>query len=207
LPGLTGQENPLLLCVGNRDALSMDVYSTWNLLCGPLYRKPTGIILVPGSTKKWPGVEFNDDGTQEIHLGDPIVRICASESFDDAKLDTISSVINEWVALDRLNIVNNRAGMHWVIGPLSYKTDHPPYEEGTGSVSFYWHPNNLGTCSANLGRVATALQLIYRHLSETDKAKEPWPDRTAALRDVLRSHWELFDEPVKQFLVQMDLNL
>jgi hypothetical protein len=37
---VTRQENPLLLCVADRAALAMDVYSTWNLLCGPLYRKP-----------------------------------------------------------------------------------------------------------------------------------------------------------------------
>ena len=60
--------------------------------------------------------------------------------------------------------------------------------------------------SANLGRVVTALQLIYRHfLTESEKAKEPWSERIATLQDVLRSHWELFDEPVKEFLAQMDL--
>jgi hypothetical protein len=30
------QENPILLCVANREAGAMDVYSTWNLLCGVL---------------------------------------------------------------------------------------------------------------------------------------------------------------------------
>jgi hypothetical protein len=36
LEWVTNQENPLLICVADRKALAMDVYSTWNLLCGVL---------------------------------------------------------------------------------------------------------------------------------------------------------------------------
>jgi hypothetical protein len=175
---ITRQENPLFLCIADRVSLAMDVYSTWNLLCGPLYRKPSRIILLPGvSGGAWPGINYKEDGTQEIYLGCPIVRISASEIFDDAKVEQLSAVIRDWAALDRTNIVNVNAGMYWVQGPLSYKTGELPYADGKGSISFYWHPNNLRTCSANLGRAVT-----------------------------LGSHWELFDEPVKQFLIQQGLN-
>ena len=37
-----------------------------------------------------------------------------------------------------------------------------PYASGTAGVAFYWNPANLPQCSANLGRVATALILVFR---------------------------------------------
>jgi hypothetical protein len=74
---ITNQENPLLICVADRKALAMDVYSTWNLLCGVLNgwrgeKKPTRIRLLPGvSHHMWPWVEDKDDGSQDIRLGNP----------------------------------------------------------------------------------------------------------------------------------------
>jgi hypothetical protein len=204
---ITGQENPLLLCVADRGALAMDVYSTWNLLCGYLSQKPRRIILLPGvSGGMWPGVDFKPDGTQEIRLGDPIARLSVSEVFNEAKVKRVAAVINDWLALDRLNIVNNQAGMHWVRGPLTYTTGELPYAEGTGGISFYWNPNNLDKCSANLGRVATALALLYRDcVPDGEKTKEPWSGRILALNSVVQSHRDLFDEPVNQFLIHVGL--
>src|SRR5713101_3331786 len=34
LDWIRNQENPLLVCVADREAAAMDVYSTWNLVCG-----------------------------------------------------------------------------------------------------------------------------------------------------------------------------
>jgi hypothetical protein len=60
---ITSQENPLLLCVVDRTALAMDVYSTWNVMCGPLAKKPSRITLRPGVPRDtWPGVEHKPDG-------------------------------------------------------------------------------------------------------------------------------------------------
>jgi hypothetical protein len=200
---ITSQENPLLLCVANRRALAMDVYSTWNLLCGPLAKKPSRIELLPGMADEvWPGVSHKPDGTQQIHLGAAIARISAAEVFDDANLERIAKVIGDWVALDRANIVNSQAGMYWVVGPLNYETGQSPYAGGKAGVAFYWNPANLTPCSANLGRVATALTLILRDcLPESDRTKQPWIARIASLQEVLRSHWDLFDESVRRFLV------
>ena len=36
LEWISNQENPILLCVADRDAGAMDVFSTWNLLCAVL---------------------------------------------------------------------------------------------------------------------------------------------------------------------------
>ncbi len=50
LTWITTQENPLLICVADRPSLAVEIYSTWNLLCGPLTKKPTRLILKPGIT-------------------------------------------------------------------------------------------------------------------------------------------------------------
>lgn len=204
---ITAQENPLLLCVAARDALAMDIYSTWNVLCGPLAKKPRRIVLLPGvSRDTWPGVEHKTGDEQEIRLGLPIIRVTDSEVFDDAKVDRIAAVVSEWVALDRANIVNRQTGMYWVVGPLSYETGRSPYASGQAGVAFYWNPANLSQCSINLGRVATALMLVIRDgLYDAAKSEPAWTARVAALREVLRSHWDLFDEPVRQFLVGQGL--
>src|SRR5579864_3759313 len=90
LDWITNQENPLLVCIADRKALAMDVYSTWNLLCGVLagwrgLKKPSRIALLPAvEPNVWPGVENKDDGSQEIQLGKPIVRVTDADIFDEA---------------------------------------------------------------------------------------------------------------------------
>lgn len=209
---ITHQENPLLLCVADRETASMDVYSTWNLLCGVLgggwegKEKPRRIVLKPGKSEVWPGVKNYQDGSQEIFLGKPIARITHADLVNPGRTEEIAEVLSSWVALDRTNIVNRYAGMYLVLGPLSYETGRMPYGEGKGGVSFYWHPNNLNKCAENLARSVAGLLLIYRNfVSEPDVKLEPWSDRVATLNAALRSHWALFDEPVKQFLTQMNL--
>jgi hypothetical protein len=204
---ITTQENPLLLCVVDRAALAMDVYSTWNMLCGPLATGQRRITLLPGvDREEWPGVEHRSDGSQEIRLGAPIARVTDSDIFDDARVEQIATVISEWVALDRTNIVNRHAGMYWVVGPLNYQTGESPYASGQSGVAFYWNPANLAQCSLNLGRVATALTLIIRDsLTESARSQPAWAARVVALRELLRSHWDLFDESVRQFLIGQGL--
>jgi len=212
LEWIANQENPFLLCVADREAAAMDVYSTWNLVCGVLggwegKGRPHRITLQPEASGNWPGVKNNPDYSQDILLGKPIIRVTHNDLVDQARTKEIAEVIGSWVALDRANIINRHAGMYWVVGPLSYETGRAPYAQGAGGIVFYWHPNNLEKCSANLGRVVTAIQLIYRNfLPESDKTLEPWPERIETLSGVLRSHWALFDEPVKRFLAQMKLD-
>src|SRR5262245_51942501 len=96
--------------------------------------------------------------------------------------------------------------MYWVVGPLNYETGQSPYAAGQAGVAFYWHPGNLVQCSANLGRIAAALSLVFRDsLSESDRLSEPWYGRVTALREVIQSHWDLFDESVRQFLISQGL--
>ncbi len=193
LEWITNQENPLLLCVADRGAAAMDVYSTWNLLCGVLgggwegKMKPNRITLQPGESGEWPGVRNKPDGSQEILLGKPIIRIAHNDIVNETRTKEIAEVIGGWVALDRTNIVNRHAGMYWVVGPDTYETGKPPKP---GRVVFYWNPKNLETCTVNLGRSATALWFVLRHHAQistrVDLKNPPWPAGLKALREMLR---------------------
>jgi hypothetical protein len=210
LEWIKNQENPLFVCVADRNALAMEVYSTWNLLCGVLngWRGQTSasrIVLRPGvEHHMWPWVEDNDDGSQEIRLGKPIARITDADIFDDDRMELLANTIGQWVALDRLNVVNRYANMHWVLAPVAYETNQSPLPPV--GVAFYCHPANLNTYSVNLGRAATALTFVLRNPnSGIDTTQPPWSARASDLRDLLISHWELFDEPVKQFLASQGI--
>jgi hypothetical protein len=212
LEWITNQENPFLVCVANRAAAAMDVYSTWNLLCGVLGGgweggiKPTCIALRPGETgDTWPGVRNEPDGSQEILLGKPIIRITHNNIIDEGSTKKIAEVLGDWVVLDRLNIVNRHAGLNFVVGPLRYETgEHPGPERG---VAFYWNPENLEKCSTNLGRSATGLWRVLHHSqisTRIDVTKPPWPAGVLALKDMLRWCQQLNPE-LQGFLTDLDV--
>jgi hypothetical protein len=192
LEWITSQENPLLVCVADRESGAMDVYSTWNLLCAVLngwkgQKLPNCIRLCPDrSSSDWRGVEDKPDGSQNILLGKPIVRVTHEQIFNDDAIENIAEIIGQWVRLDRQNIVNHRAGLNWVVGPITYETGQPLPSQL--AVSFYWHPQNLRDCTVNLGRSATALWHVLQHsgiAAVTDVGKPPWPEGRTALRNVL----------------------
>jgi hypothetical protein len=212
LEWIKNQENPLFICVADRKALSMDVYSTWNLVCGVLnnwrgQRQASRIALLPGAHHNvWPWINDKDDRSQEICLGKPIARVTAAEMFDDERMDLIAGVIREWVSLDRTNIVNRYANMDWVLAPLAYETNNSPWASSNVGVVFYCHPANLSKYSVNLGRVATTLEFVLRNPNAGfDPSNGPWPARMLALQNLLLSHWELLDEATRQFLTSQGL--
>jgi hypothetical protein len=204
---ITNQENPLLICVADRKALSMDVYSTWNLTCAVLNgwrgeKKPSRILLRPMKEHSaWPWVEDNDDGSQEIWLGKPIARVTDADVYDDSRMQRIADTIGRWIAIDRANIFSRHANLDWVSAPLAYETNVPPDLFSTVGVAFYVHPANLSKYTTNLGRVATTLEFVIRNpQSGFDTSNPPWPARILAIEDLLRSHWDLLDESAKKFL-------
>ena len=212
LDWIKNQENPLLLCVADRATLAMDVYSTWNLVCAVLagwrgQKQANRIRLLPGADPyQWPGVEDQDDGSQDIRLGKPIAHVTDADIFDDKRMESIATAVREWVALDRTNIINRHVGMYWALGPLAYETNQQPWAAGQGAGALYCHPANLTKCAINLGRVATALTFVLRNTQTgTDLTKPPWLDWISTLEDLLRAYWELFDEPVRQFLARQGM--
>lgn len=208
LEWIRNQENPLLLCVADRDAGAMDVYSTWNLLCAVLNgwkgQKPASCIrLCPGrSCSDWRGVEDQEDGSQDILLGKPIVRITHDQAFDEARTRQTAEVMGQWIKLDRQNIVNRRAGAYWVVGPITYESDRPLGSEL--GVTFYWHPQNLSECTVNLARSATALWRVLHHPGiSADLTKPPWLAGLPTLRELLRWFRDM-DPSLQNFLNDLD---
>ncbi len=133
LEWITNQENPLLLCIADRDAAAVDVYSTWNLLCGVLGGgwegkiKATRITLRPGETgEQWPGVRNAPDGSQDILLGKPIIRITHQDIVDERRTKKIAGVMGGWVALDRINTsIVTLAYTLWSGRTLTRQVNHP----------------------------------------------------------------------------------
>jgi hypothetical protein len=78
------------------------------------------------------------------------------------------------VAIDRQNIVNRHAGLHWVVAPAAYETGKLP--GGPDRAAFYWNPLNLQKCVVNLGRAATALWRILKTQPEQALVEEPWKE-------------------------------
>jgi hypothetical protein len=193
LEWITSQENPILLCVADRTAAAMDVYSTSNLLCGVLgggwqgKMKPNRIALCPGETGDWPGIRNNEDGSQEVLLGKPIIHITHNDLVDEKRTKEIAQVIGSWVLLDRVKIVNRGAGMYWVVGPNSYETGEPPKAERLAS---YWNPENLEKYTLNLCRSEASLWLLLRRhpqiSSRINLEEPPWPEGLVALREMVR---------------------
>jgi hypothetical protein len=205
LEWILNQEQPLLLCVADREAVAVDFYSTWNLLCAVLYgwhgkSRAIRISLLPGAEQlQWPGVDNLDDGSQVIRLGRPIARFSDKDAFDDTKRRHFASLIRDWVTLDRMNIVNRWAGLYWVLGPtLDYQTNQPL--RANYRVAFYHNPENLNSCTTNLGRLTTALIEILPTLG-IDLEASPWSFRYSVLKDVVKSYWELFDPSVREILL------
>jgi hypothetical protein len=192
LEWIRNQDNPLLLCIADRKASAMDVYSTWNLLCGVEGggwegKQPASCIrLHPSkSGSNWMGIENHPDNSQDIFLGNPIIRITHDQIFDEVSTQHIAEVIAEWLELDRENIVNHRAGLNWVAGPLTYETGKSLSSER--GVSFYWHPQNLVDSARNLMRSATALwRVLHVNGIQQIAVQPPWSEVIAPLGELLR---------------------
>jgi hypothetical protein len=148
------------------------------------------------------GIENYPDNSQDIFLGKPIIRITHDQIFDDESTPQIAEVISEWLELDRENIVNHRAGLNWVAGPLDYETGKPLGPER--GVSLYWHPKNLVDSARNVMRSATALWRVL-HVEGFDPitAQTPWIEVITPLRELLR--WARnVDPPLTEFLFDLE---
>jgi hypothetical protein len=207
LDWISHQENPMLICVADRDTTSMDVYSTWNLVAGVLAghrgtRTPTKIVLCPNQTsEEWPHVRDLEDGTQEILLGVPIAHVTHEDIVDEPRAKEIASVLAAWIVFDRQNVVNRGAGLHYVIAPLSYETNKVPMLPL--GIAGYWTAKNLDKCTQNLLLSAVSLWRTLVHTGLISGANAPWAEGVPKLRELL--HWCLQVDPtMRGFLQEFD---
>jgi hypothetical protein len=205
LDWISQQENPMLICVADRDTTSMTVYSTWNLLCGVLAghsvtKSATRIVLRPDQTNdKWPHVHDVQDGTQEILLGKPIAHITHDDIVDEDRAKEIAAVLGAWILFDRLNIVNSRAGLHWVVAPRSYETNRMPLLDNVLGIAGYWNPKNLDKCTRNLVLSAASLWRTLAAAGLAGGESVPWVQGAPLIRQLL--HWcYQIDPSIRGFL-------
>jgi hypothetical protein len=187
---LDGLDNPFLVVVVSRQDQRVEIYSTWVRLNGILRGGARRIVLVLGNhDAQYEDVTTEEDGSeQRIPLGRPIISTTPTEVIDEKRAEELRLVLQDWVWLDRENIVRRHAGMYWVLGPKSYETNMH-VDPGKFGGFFYSNPQNLLTCQQNFGRTATALRVVLRRaLGEEGERKEPYASMLKDLEQTLRSH-------------------
>ena len=201
------QENPFFICVANRKALTIELYSTWNRLNATLLDGAEKIELIPGE----PITEDQDlhakNGTQNIPLGPPIIRVGVEDIKDQKRLYRLSEILQSWVLLDRQNIGNKNACMYWTHGPISYEMNKPlPAKQETGKwlFKFYWDNPNFDQSLTNFTRAATALRLVHNKCDH-DK-KQIWSQKIRALEGALNAYRD-YVEKKEGLLKYTGLNL
>jgi len=206
---IKSQENPFFVCVANRSSLSVEFYTTWNLLIGILHQAAQKIVLIPGNegdTYKAPETE-PDLSEQRIYLGKPILNISAKELINDENVNKYAAILKQWIKIDRENIVNRYAGMYWVVGPKEYKTNEPIPESFQPVIAFLWNVKNLKKCKINFGRSATALRLVIRRALGKDGENAPEiKPKIINFEQALKSMNECFD-PYAKDILQKEIGL
>ena len=205
----------MLICIADRDAISMDIYSTWNLLFGVLAghtvtKTATKIVLrLDQTSDKWPHVRDLEDGTQEILLGNPIAHVTHDDIVDEARTQelaaVLAAVLAAWILFDRLNIVNGRAGLHWVVAPQFYETNDMPILNNPLSVAGYWNPKNLDKCKHNLVISAAFLWRTIEAAGLMSSTAAPWAEGIPPLKELLRWCYEI-DPSIRSFLPEFRLD-
>lgn len=201
---IKAQENPLFLCRVHPETLSVELFSTWNMLNAFLAEAAEKIVLEPGGPNDCFS-RYRMEGTvQCVPLGRPILRVTASDAADEAIVSSFGAILDEWVRIDRENIVRREAGMYWVAGPLEYETNQMPALSRAEAV--FWNAKNREKATANFLRTATELRLTLHKALDTDS--ERTDPLVKSLDSLLRSHESLVSPLAKQALrgIGLDLN-
>lgn len=184
---IQNQDNPFFICVANRKDLTIEMYSTWNMLNGFLLKGAQRIVLVPSG----PDADYEQvatvQGEQTVPLGRPVLRMSMEDAMHEARAQALGAVLREWVEIDRENIVNRAAGMYWVVGPLNYETNKSPLASKESRIAFFWNAKNLEPCCRNFGRPATALRLVVRKAFGANETRSWGQEQLNALECVLIS--------------------
>jgi len=197
---LSTLENPFFVVIGYRDELRIEIYSTLQRLNGLLFRAAKRVELHPGPPKKdsrdvWTA---EDDTKQVIYLGKPVISATVEDFMDKSRANFLTQVLKRWILLDRENVVNKDAGMHWLVSPESYETNELLAVDGKMRVGIYWNARNLDVCQRNFGRAATALRLTFLNaLGPSRKLDPAIAVKIQALNAVLNAFRDVLDPASK----------
>lgn len=197
---IQNQENPFFLCVAHRNDLTIEMYSTWNMLNGFLLKGAQRIILEPGGLDADYEEVTTVAGEQRVPLGRPILRMSMNDAMDEGRAKDLGKVLREWVRIDSENIANRATGMYWVVGPGNYDTNKSPLASTDFKISFFWNAENINICCSNFGRSATALRLVVRKAFGTNETQSWGENKLGALERVLRSYSDQLEPLAKKVL-------
>ncbi len=190
---LATQRSPFFVCTVDRDKLSCEVYSTWNVHNGILrygYGAPDDHgssvqiikLVLPPSRKQWTGFLHFDDpktngGILSIPLGPPILRLTPDSVKDPEAAKKYAQILKTWIDFEHANIVRTAMGMYWTLGPVDWRTNIPLEEYGKPSVGFFANPKNLYPDPSNPYRHTVTDNFVKSAVALTSTA--------AALRDLI----------------------
>lgn len=152
---LADQEVPFFLCVANLRTLTVEFYSTWNRLLGTLGAAVPTIVLDPCDGTGWPE-PATAAAIQRIPLGEPVLKVTAQEAVDQKLMADRARCLDYWIRVDRTNISNAAACMHWILRPPAYQTNVTP--DDPAAVHFFCNPANIARNATNYWRAATELR-------------------------------------------------
>ncbi len=204
---LEKQEVPFFICLANRERLRLDLYSTWNIHNSYLWRRANSYHLVPGGPDDNCELPFPRDEPecrvrQTIPLGRPALSFTMQDLLDEEKLENYRSILGEWIAFERQNIVRRDIKLHWIYGPVEYETNKSPFSPGTKrQASVYWNAVNLRDCLLNFTRASTSLRnTLHRALSHEEERGDQWKSKIDALEAVLKAYGDHLEDIAKQSL-------
>ena len=156
---LATQQSPFFVCVVDRDGLTCEFFSTWNIHNGVLHYG-YGALDDPGSvvneirlTMTPPGGEWaghsdivdpgSNGGILEIPLGPPILALSPDSVRKPEEAKKYAHTLKAWIDIEYANIVRIASGMYSTLGPDTWKTNLPLEEFGTARAGLFTNPKNL----------------------------------------------------------------
>jgi hypothetical protein len=118
-----------------------------------------------------------------------VLRLGSDDIRDPAQLVRWAEILETWIAIDRQNIVNRWAKVHWVHWPINYETNAKPSLAIT-ALGFYTNIKNLGTSHINLLRSLALFRLELSDLRESGHGDPTSDDQRRALDNLILEFWQ-----------------
>lgn len=168
------QENPLFIALVDITKGKMDLFSTWRKLNAFLRKLAPTVRLIPGHQKKGDYIYYTKSGKRlDVYLGDPAITLSLDDLSVDERVSERRSLLEEWVHIDRRNIVHRDAKLFWVEGPLNHKTNLPPFpsEDSVWEQRFFTNPKNIKSTLENYINASAALLRESEDLNHPEAKK------------------------------------
>jgi hypothetical protein len=215
---LYGQDQPLVACIVDLKAWTVNLYSTQFMWWVPWQvGAPGEIILVPelsldeftdvegrSMTNRYrseplpparDGTRAGDGRSYRVPLGDPIVSVSLKEQEAQTYRDQLRECLDRWLALDYRNIIHYRLHVPYVEEWREWVTNEPP--EPPGAFWHFFNPTPEYNIGAILRSISPAIASLLHNLAcqrQTNKVEAVRP-----LARLIRDYG-LLDRSAEQYL-------